>query len=260
MPGAAAYRETGPPPGFAQAVECFWSSEAPAPGAPQRHHVLPDGCMDILFDFRAEMREPVTIVGTMSRALVVETGGATDLFGIRFRPGGLPALLRLDAAELRDASLDLAAIAGPLARELWERLAEASPSARPGIAARALPPSPVDRLVAHCAARIAASAGTLPIAELERSTGAGARRIERAFARHVGVGPKVFARIARFRALVAAAQAGEGGWADLAAAAGYADQPHMTREFRHLSGLSPGEWLASAAAVGFVQDAGRAAA
>src|SRR4051812_47326236 len=91
---------------LAGAVECFWSSRAPAPERPSVQRVLPDGCMDILFDFRAEERARVTVVGTMSRALAVERRAASELFGIRFRAGALPALLRTSAAELRDASAD----------------------------------------------------------------------------------------------------------------------------------------------------------
>ncbi|MND04861.1 Helix-turn-helix domain protein [compost metagenome] len=53
------------------------------------------------------------------------------------------------------------------------------------------------------------------------------------------------ARIARFHAVVAAtAGAGSVDWADLAARFGYADQPHLVREFRRLSGVSPTQFLA----------------
>jgi AraC-like DNA-binding protein len=256
----AGYREYAPGPALARAVECFWSSAAPATAAPRSHRVLPDGCMDILFDFRAEARERVTIVGTMSRALLVESRGATDLFAIRFRAGGLPALLGLDAAELRDRIADLGAFAAPMARELWERLAEAPEAARPAILAGGIEPPALDPLVAHCAARIEAAAGALPIAALARDTGVSGRRIERRFARAVGLGPKAYARVVRFRALAAAARAAEGSWADLAARFGYSDQPHMVREFRAFAGVTPTEFLADPATVGFVQDRCRDAA
>jgi AraC-like DNA-binding protein len=256
MPGPTAYRDYAPGPALAATVECFWSSKGAARSGPSEHRVLPDGCMDILFDFRAEVRPPVTLVGTMSRALVVEGGGATDLFGIRFRPGALPAWLGLDAAELRDASAELACFATAFARDLWQRLGDAPAEARPAIVRKALPATPVDPLIAWCTHRIEAAGGALAIASLARS-GVGARQIERSFQRRVGLSPKAFARVTRFRRLVAAAGSGRQGWADLAAACGFADQAHMVREFRALAGVTPTEHFGGRN-VGNVQDGPRA--
>ena len=59
-----------------------------------------------------------------------------------------------------------------------------------------------------------------------------------------GLGPKDHQRVMRFRASLASAERG----APLAVAAceaGYADQPHLTREVRRLSGLTPAALLAS---------------
>jgi methylphosphotriester-DNA--protein-cysteine methyltransferase len=62
------------------------------------------------------------------------------------------------------------------------------------------------------------------------------RRCQNAF----GYGPKTLDRILRFqRFLGFARQAEELCLADLAFAAGYADQAHLTREVRRLSGFSP---------------------
>ena len=198
---------------------------------------------------------------TMSRPLLVTNQGATDLFGIRFRPGGLIAFLPLDAAELVDARVDLSAAAGRLAGDLWDRLAEMDPGRRAAVAEAALlarlPASGlIDPYVHHCIARLEATRGALPIARLEASTGLSGRQIERKFARHIGLAPKTFARIVRFRSLLSAAWApGPRDWAGLAADAGYADQSHLVREFKSLAGLSPTSYFATRDEdVGFVQD------
>ncbi|GAB4584893.1 helix-turn-helix domain-containing protein [Nocardia sp. IFM 10818] len=53
----------------------------------------------------------------------------------------------------------------------------------------------------------------------------------------IGDSPKRFARIGRVRRILAAA--GDTAWAELAAAAGYYDQSHMTADFRSLMGVTP---------------------
>src|SRR3546814_8539109 len=62
------------------------------------------------------------------------------------------------------------------------------------------------------------------------------RRCREAF----GYGPKTLDRVLRFQRFLALARApGERRLAGLAQDAGYADQAHITREGRRLSGLSP---------------------
>ena len=66
------------------------------------------------------------------------------------------------------------------------------------------------------------------------------RQLEREFRRKVGLPPKTLSRIARFQNLLRlSGRFPEKAWAELSAAAGYADQAHMTREFRELSGATP---------------------
>ena len=67
------------------------------------------------------------------------------------------------------------------------------------------------------------------------------RRCQAAF----GYGPAVLRRVLRFRRAAALLRSGVSP-AEVAAAAGYADQPHLSRETRALAGASPGQ-LASGA-------------
>jgi AraC-like DNA-binding protein len=63
------------------------------------------------------------------------------------------------------------------------------------------------------------------------------------FRRTFGMPPKTFARVLRFDAAVRRLRSGRvTGWADLAASCGYADQAHLAREFRALSGSPPSEF------------------
>jgi AraC-like DNA-binding protein len=67
------------------------------------------------------------------------------------------------------------------------------------------------------------------------------RQLQRRFVERVGYGPKVFQRVARFQRAARRLRSDGAGLAGAAAWAGYADQAHLTRESRRLSGLTPRE-------------------
>jgi transcriptional regulator GlxA family with amidase domain len=76
--------------------------------------------------------------------------------------------------------------------------------------------------------------------------GLGERQLERLFDERVGHGPKAFARVVRLRRATAAITFGPiASWARFAIACGYADQAHLVREFRALTGLTPRQFAAS---------------
>ena len=86
-----------------------------------------------------------------------------------------------------------------------------------------------------------------------RSPCSGERRLNRAFDRCVGLSPKGFARVMRFREVYQQVQRGAAlPWTRMAGDAGYADQPHLIREFQALAGLTPAQYAAERG-VRFVQ-------
>lgn len=261
MPPPPNYQEFFPGSRLAETVECFWTSTAASAGeAGVGHRVLPDGCMDVLFDFNGP--NSAAVIGTMTQALLVRSSGAVDLLGVRFRPGGPAAFLSCDAAELVNGRADLTAFWGALATELWEQLAESPPKERLR-RLRAFLEARVtgggDPFVRHCVQRIQATRGELRLPEIERSTGLTLRQIERKFSRQLGISPKLFARVVRFGAVMDAAERSLApDWGRIAAEFGFADQPHLVREFKAFTGLTPTSFQAEAQAaredVGFVQD------
>ncbi len=60
----------------------------------------------------------------------------------------------------------------------------------------------------------------------------------------LGLSPKELCRLFRFDRLVAGLVAGQKTLAEVAADAGFADQSHLTHEFRRMVGCTPTTWLA----------------
>ncbi|KEA65866.1 helix-turn-helix domain-containing protein, partial [Mycobacterium tuberculosis] len=102
-----------------------------------------------------------------------------------------------------------------------------------------------------------ASGGRLPVASVAARVGWSTRHLEQRFRAETGLGPKEAARVVRFdrarrELAVRAAEGRPLDLAGLAGATGFADQAHLTREWRAFSGLPPARWLAAEFA--FVQD------
>jgi len=76
--------------------------------------------------------------------------------------------------------------------------------------------------------------------DLLAATGLSPRQLQRWFEREIGMPPRAYLRLLRFRDAMHAIQAGEASLADTAAEHGYSDQAHMTRDFRDLAGEPPG--------------------
>jgi AraC-like DNA-binding protein len=84
----------------------------------------------------------------------------------------------------------------------------------------------------------------MPLREAARQVGFGERHLRRRFVAAVGYGPATLLRVQRFqRFLRLAEHDGDVSLARLAADSGYADQAHLTRECRRLSGLPPAALL-----------------
>lgn len=202
--------------------------------------VLPDGCMDLLF---SEGR--LLVAGPDTRAHVVE-GPPRSWAGVRFFPGTAPALLGVPAHELRDSRVDLADL-WPAARvrRLLDRVA-AAPDPATGLETIALdraaqPAAGPDPLLHRLVEQLDEGR---PVAATADRLGIGARQLHRRCRTAFGYGPKTLARILRLQRALALARAGVP-YAETAARAGYADQPHLAREVRELAGTTLGELLAA---------------
>jgi AraC-like DNA-binding protein len=212
------YREERVAPGV-----ILWESGG-APGT-----ILPDGCLDVIWDGRG-----LVVVGPDAAARHHDGGGRHHV-GLRFTHGRGPRRLGVRADELRDTTVPLDAVWPDAAvRGLAARVAD-DPVAALADLAVAEPPGEADRFGARVFAALAR--GT-DVGALADALGTTPRTLHRRALPVFGYGPQHLGRVLRLQRALARARAGTP-WADVAAAEGFADQPHLAREVRALAGTTP---------------------
>ena len=229
------YRELLPPQWLRDTLSCLWVGITP-PDRAGRTLVLPDGCADLIWS----QGEAAFLAGPDTGPVPFTSAPGAVLVGARFRPGAGGSVLRLALAEVADQRVEAGQI--PVLRSRM-------PSALmpPQLALQALPrliadlagERAADDVVTHAAGLLARPGVT--VEGVAGVVGLSERQFRRRCQVSVGYGPRTLARVLRFRRFVSAVDAGplSGGLAGAAIRAGYADQPHLTRECVTLSGLTP---------------------
>jgi AraC-like DNA-binding protein len=172
---------------------------------------------------------------------ISETRGAQRGVQIDFSPLGAHLLLRIPLHELAGETVPLDALLGVRLQERLGNAADPFAVLDEIFLARlddALSPVPS---ITRAPARLRASEGRVPVHELAQELGCSRRHLTAHFRDHVGVAPKLFARILRFQRAVSLIDS-EPSWAAIAAQAGYFDQAHLIRDFQQFAGDAPTEF------------------
>lgn len=250
-----------PRPPLDSFVEWFWVYKSAAPGH-AKERALPDGCAAIIINLQEDqtriydrkdfsLRERFNgsvFVGPQTEFCVIDTAEQTDITGIHFKPGGAYPFFAPPIDELRGSHLPLDSLWGNFARDLRERLLEATtPRERLQLMERSLLARM--RLTVHPAVAFAlnqfeAGPFTRRIADVAERTGFSLRHFIELFNHQVGLTPKLFCRINRFqRALRCIASSADVEWTNVALDSGYFDQAHFIHDFGAFSGINPSIYL-----------------
>ncbi|HET6340329.1 MAG TPA: AraC family transcriptional regulator [Polyangiales bacterium] len=281
MPDSARKLESAPPPRgvlFASAVD-------PADGCIHGRRVLPaPELADFVHHYwsvRWELRAPffadtlphpagrieleehdgawrAQVVGVRTGRFAKRHTGVGQVFGVQFRPAALQPLLRArePMAAITDRAVPVAHVLGESA-DAWARAVRVASTIEAQVALTeaflltrlpSIPPE-VARM-RDLMEMIAADRSLRCVEQVAALVGVDHRSLQRRFRRFVGVHPKWV--IQRYRLLEAVAQLGAANRPSLAALAtslGYADQAHFQREFRVVTGRTPGSFTRPAPVV-----------
>lgn len=198
--------------------------------------VLPDGCLDLLWLDGALVVAGPDIQAYRSTAPV---GG---IAGLRFGPGLTPAWLGVPADKLVGQRVRLDTLwPGVEVRRWTERVAMADDPIRvlEAVAGPRLATSPPDPVTRHVAGLLARGSS---ISRAAAVVGLGERQLHRRCLVAFGYGPKTLGRILRLGRALALARSGVPA-AECADRSGYADQAHLARDVRSLTGATLTELL-----------------
>lgn len=188
-------------------------------------------------------RPPAIVTGPSDTYTSAE-GGCAPAIVAQMAPLGAYKLLGPVVSEIGGTIVGLEDIVGADARRLSEQVRSARTWEERGRlldaflldrAAHGPQPSPEVTQAWHLLAR---SRGTDPIGAIARQVGWSHKHLITRFTQQIGVTPHLAARLLRL-SMVWRHLDDQQSWARIAAECGYADQAHLTREFRHLTGTTP---------------------
>ncbi len=251
------YCESPAPEGLRAHVECIWTLEGDRADFMARPDpILPDGCVEwivnlgdpvheILPDGSRRLQERRFVLGQMTTCVQIEPQGAVRFVGMRFHPAGAAPCLRASMQDLAGRCIPADEAWRELDRALEQRLdphgsrEELVHAAEEALLEQVPQDARPDPLAAAASGALLRSHGRVPIERLAADLGTTSRTIERAFREHVGLTPKMLARVLRFQSVFARTRDPRASWADVAVECGYYDQAHLIRDFRQFARLTP---------------------
>lgn len=256
------YQESKPFGRLANYIKCYWSIEYQNSGPSEPEPIVPDGCIEIVFDladrFRqfnpdgsTEIQPDVLIAGQLRSSVLVGPTGNVSLFGIRFLPTGAARFFRGQVPELSDRITPLDLVWGVCVKTVADQLAGAG-SFLEKVAiveellnARLALVDDMEPTVEQAVRLILAGNGLMPIPAIARSAGISDRGLVRKFRQLIGISPKSYSRIVRFQRVLRSFEDDPLiEVPDVAIKYGYYDQSHLINDFRQYAGLTPTEFRA----------------
>ena len=248
-----------PRPSLRPFVQTIWAldqKDDEASARPSREHVLPTGGMHLVFrlnsaplivfedDCKAGRTVGHAVVGgARSRFYVRDVSTAAKSVGAMLRPGAAQVLFGVSAEELSERHTRLEDLWGTAAESSLQMLHDAGE-----------PEEQLDQFELLLASRLPVVHGIHPavafalerfdatgrVDAIVKQSGYSHRHFVALFRRTVGLAPKTYSRVRRFRhALRLAAGHTAASWSRIALDAGYSDQAHFHREFLSFTGVTP---------------------
>lgn len=230
-------------------IDAFWVVEGVEKGVRQKERILPDGCVDLIFNLGENCKtdngnltmqsEKTYLVGTMTTWQESFLDSQTKLIGVRFKPGAFS--LFYNYAPLNEVTNKTIEFEKVLSLNI-NKLKQYS----------------ISYLNNHFLNRINnqrnhlfpilkdvhVHMGQISIEELTKRNFVTARQLERNFKKYIGISPKEFVNIVRFQFALEKIKHNKQrkSLLEIAFEGGYYDHSHLTNEIKRYTGHSPSQF------------------
>jgi AraC-like DNA-binding protein len=236
------YREKPVSPMLRRHFVSAWFHQKPS-GVARQTAVVPDACADLIW-FGGNL----LVAGPDHQVRFESVPPGATVVGMRFQPGAVAVWLGVPASAIVGARIQLDCFCKGQAQELIDLIGD---TRDPAVAARRLEaalekitgdlasPANSSRIILESLTQTREARGSIT-RQLTSALGTSERTLRRHCEQAFGYGPKTLDRVLRMQRFLELAKTHRAlDLANLAAAAGYADQAHLSREARRLAGLTP---------------------
>lgn len=243
-------------------VKCHWILKVPGNLDAPKQRVIPDGCIEMCFilgddvkrytsenDFILQPR--AMVFGQITKPYYIQPTGYVNTFAVRFYPYGFANFIKKPIQELADKETPLTALFGEqAAKALEQQIIEAgSTESRIEIVenfllGRLRDQSVIDNIVTSTVDALSRTKGSIPINAILDGDLSKRRKLERKFAKQVGISPKQLGKIIRLQAALKSILNKETeSLTQIAYESKYYDQAHFIKDFKEFTGVNPKEYL-----------------
>jgi len=241
------YSEIKPHPALQLYIDAYWISENTAKTV-QQIMILPDGCVDIIFNLEDDYQSEsgtilmksgaVHFVGTMMRHKMYRIIGKTKMLGIRFKPAAFFYFFKFPPlSEFTDQNIELKTTMLPTIHHIDEHTqGHLDNFFLNRLSAPKYPILPIINEIRN-------QHGLIKVNELAKTYFTTNRQLERHFQNSVGVSPKEFIRLVRYQFTYHKIKNNTAGkcLATIAFESGYYDHAHLTNEIKKFTGSAPSQ-------------------
>jgi AraC-like DNA-binding protein len=237
-------------------IFCVWELSG---NSTEEQRIVPDGQAEVIVHFGAPFQEfrngvwnrqkPSVFCGQLTRPLVLRADGTTRTLGLRLNSWATASVCEDVASVFTDQVVDGETVDRSLLQVACCEVDRNGSADLHAMARRLSRFSPTKRRAESRVRAVVLVAktcqGQCTVDDLSRVANASSRQLDRLMLEAVGVTPKVFLRLLRFRNVMAHAEVPGARWVEIAAACGYYDQSHMLRDFAQFVGKTPSQAFAS---------------
>jgi AraC-like DNA-binding protein len=256
------YQTYPPHPDLEGVVHFYWTLEVPYDPKHQKQKIVPDGFVEMTFNFGAAIRRYTSdteyvlqtgpmVMGQRTKAYLIEPTGPVDSFAVSFYPHGFSLVADRSLDDLVDREVPLAMPFGAAPAKALETALCAAPDTPQRIARmeaflmeRLKSEDSINRVVRATVDALLAAGGSRSIASVLEEHQAQRRMLERQFKKHTGLSPKQWSKALRLHASLQSMLSKEKqSLTSVAYKHHYFDQAHFVKDFKALTGSTPKELL-----------------